>query len=135
MNRKAILSVLPRTAFVGYLIALTVLLLIDDPKNYVAPPTLLEQFAHFISFFLLAWLAMAARWPASSWRVLVLLILYATATEFVQGLLGWRSCEWGDWFQDLLGIGTGFAGWRVFAMIISTSEASPTADKPPEHGG
>ncbi len=128
MNRKPIPSVLLKTAFVGYLIVLTVLLLIDKPENLLVPPMLLQRFAHFVSFFLLAWLAMAARWPAPSWGVLVLLILYAMATELLQGLVGWRSCEWGDWFQDVLGIGAGFAGWWLFAKISSATEASSTAD-------
>ena len=134
MNRKAILSVLLKTAFVGYLLVLTVLLLMDEPRTLVIPPTLLERFAHFISFFLLAWLALAARWPVPSWGVLVLLIFYAMATELLQGLVGWRSCEWADWVQDVLGIGAAFAGWRLFAMIGLASQASARADKPQEHG-
>ncbi len=134
MNRKPIPGVLLKTAFVGYLIVLTVLLLMDEPKRLVIPPTFLEQFAHFISFFLLAWLAMAARWPVPNWGVFVLLILYAMATELLQGLVGWRSCEWRDWVQDVLGIGAAFGGWWLFVMINSVAEASATADKPPQQG-
>lgn len=113
-----ILVVSVRACFIGYLIALTALLLTRDPTRLVgAPPTPLEAVVHLLSFTLLAFLAMAARWPGAVWGVVLLLAAYAAGTELLQGLVSGRTPEWGDWFQDVVGIAVGVALHRCWTVV------------------
>ena len=114
---------LTRLVCIGYLIFLTALLLVANPLQWFGmhgnAPGLLRMFmpaAHLLSLLVLAFLALAARWPVPRWAVALLLVLYAGITEIAQGFVPGRTAEWGDWFQDLAGIAAG----AVLCWIVAT---------------
>mgnify|MGYP000937130553 CR=1 FL=1 len=100
-----------RGLFVAYWALLTVSLLVPDPEQtfrirgfwhkLVVP---LLPYAHLISFFVLAVLALVVRWPAPRWVVVVVLIGYASATEIFQRYVPPRAPQLNDWWQDLGGV-------------------------------
>jgi hypothetical protein len=102
---------LMRIVCVAYLILLTALLLTGDPLRLVGVrgdvPWLLRMalpFAHLLSFFVLAILALTTQWPIPRWGVLVALVAYGALTEVLQGYTPKRTSEWRDWLQDVGGI-------------------------------
>jgi hypothetical protein len=108
-----------------YLIYLTALLLIADPRRLVVGHGDLPGFlrtlmpvAHLVSFWLLAVLALVARWPAPRWAITLLLIAYAGMTEVAQSMLPPRTAEWKDWIQDLAGIAIGAALCWIAAICL-----------------
>lgn len=112
----------------GYLIYLTALLLVADPRRLVVGHGDLPGFlrtltpvAHLMSFWLLTVLALMARWPAPRWAITVLLVVYAGMTEVAQSLLPPRTAEWGDWLQDLAGIAIGAGLCWVVAICFGAS--------------
>jgi len=112
---------LMRIACIGYMIFLTALLLASDPTRLVGREVAgilepLEPYAHFLSFFVLAVLVLATRWPIPRWMTFVFLVGYGGLTELVQGLV-WRHPDWKDWVQDVAGIAAGTAlCWTVAAL-------------------
>ena len=136
-NRRHVGS---RITFVAYLIFLTVLLLTRDPNKIIGMQAtlldLLRPFAHLLSFLVLGILAMAARWSAAFWAVLLGLVAYAAGTELLQGLVSQRTPEWVDWFQDVAGIAIGAvvyrlgeATWRHIQGSDDTREEEVPADQ------
>jgi hypothetical protein len=100
----------------GYVVFLTLLLWTADPSRMIGVhenlPWVLQRLlpaAHAISFAVLAVLALAPRWPASRWGVVLILVIYGGMTEIVQGLFPPRTPEWLDWLQDMCGIAAGAA--------------------------
>ena len=122
---------LMRVVCIAYLILLTVLLVAVDPLRWIgvrgtAPSMLrwLLPMAHLLSFWLLALLALTARWPAPRWAIGLVLVLYAGLTELGQGFLPWRTAEWGDWLQDVAGIGAAAVVCWVSSMIAGRGATS-----------
>lgn len=118
---------LMRFVCIGYLIFLTVLLLVADPLRFVSvhgqTPGVLRMllpWAHFLSFFVLVGLALTARWPVPRWAIAVFLVLYAGMTEVAQSLMPPRTAEWGDWLQDVIGIAVGASLCWMTAAIADT---------------
>jgi hypothetical protein len=116
-----------RVVCAGYVVFLTLLLLNSDPSRLLGMhgrlPSLLRMMlpaAHLISFVVLATLALAPRWPAPRWVIVLILVVYGGMTEIVQGFLPPRTPEWMDWFQDLGGIliGTAFC-WGLTVFLAS----------------
>ena len=109
--------------FVGYLIALTYLLVapkpLGDAHTHADLYSLLRgvgPLSHVLSFALLALLAFAARWLSAHWAVALCLIVYAGGTELLQAFIPRRHPELVDCLQNLLGIAIGglvysFAAW------------------------
>ena len=107
---------------IAYLLYLTGLLLSPQPERLVGGelPGFLHALmpaAHFLSFLVLAVLALSTRWPAPRWAVLVLMAAYGGMTEILQGFVPFRTPDWMDWFQDLAGIGVGAGLCWTAAMI------------------
>lgn len=105
-----------KTICLGYLIALTVLLVIKNPLAFLESSRAtrsidLAPAGHLFGFLLLAILTWAARWPISRWTVIGLLIAYALGTELLQAAIPWRSAEAADFLLDLMGIALGSAVW------------------------
>ncbi len=105
-----------RAVSVVYLVFLTMLLLTAYPSRLIGFPRELPLLlrwlmpgAHVLSFFVLAVLALGARWPAPAWAVVWALSLYGGMTEIAQGFLPPRTPRWTDWFQDVAGIAVGAA--------------------------
>lgn len=115
-----------RMLCIAYLIFLTALLLTSDPMRLIGAgevenaPLLLRvliTYAHLLSFAVLAVLALAARWPAPRWALVVLLVVYSGATEIAQSFLPPRTAEWLDWLQNLGGTAIGIAAcWSLSAV-------------------
>lgn len=112
---------LMRVVCIAYLMFLTALLLSSDPMRLVGVrenvPSLLRlllPLSHFLSFSVLAVLALMVRWPVPRWGIAVLLVLYGGMTEIAQRFTPVRTAEWQDWFQDLVGIAVG----AVFCWIV-----------------
>ena len=110
------MQALIRAVSVAYLAFLTLLLLTADPSRLIGCggglPWLLRSLmpvAHLLSFFMLAVLALSARWPAPAWGIVLVLSLYGGMTEITQGFLPPRTPRWTDWFQDVAGIAVGAA--------------------------
>jgi hypothetical protein len=108
------MQALIRVVSVAYLAFLTLLLWTADPSRLIGGEVswLLRSLlpvAHLVSFFVLAVLALSARWPAPAWGIVLVLSLYGGMTELVQGFTPHRRPEWGDWFQDVAGIAVGAA--------------------------
>jgi VanZ family protein len=113
-----------RLICIGYAAFLTFLLLTADPLWWIGMraglPQLVSMFfqaAHASSFFMLAVLALAARWPAPRWMIVALLVAYAGATEVAQIFLPPRTAEWQDWILDLVGIAVGAGACWTVALI------------------
>ena len=62
---------------------------------------------HLLCFTLLAALAFLSRSKMPSWAVLLLLVIAAVGTEFLQGWVPMRTPEMADCLQNLAGIGLG----------------------------
>jgi hypothetical protein len=101
------------------------LLLASDPSRWIGVhgnlPYLLRMLlpvAHGLSFFVLAVLALAARWPVPRWGIVLFLMIYGGATEIIQSLVPSRMSDWLDWLQDIGGIAVGAAlCWGVASLI------------------
>jgi hypothetical protein len=113
-----------RVVCIAYWIFLTALLLTSDPMRMIGVredvPMLLRWLlpeSHFLSFLVLAVLALMVRWPAPRWGITLLLVLYAGMTEAAQSLTPARTAEWADWLQDLGGIVAGAAFCWFVAMV------------------
>lgn len=122
-SRQAVVfSVCMRTAFVVYLIALTVLLLTRDPMKVVRVQPLLLRLlspvAHLLSFLGLGLLALATRWPLAPWVVVLSLAAYGGGTEILQGFVAGRTPELVDWLQDVAGIAMSVAVYRLGAVVM-----------------
>ncbi len=126
-NRRTLRNWLARTVFAVYLAVLTALLLMQDPVS--SDPTGIlnaslavpNPVAHLLSFWILAVLAFASRPPARGWVVILLLCVYATGTELLQGFVPGRTPEWTDWFQDLAGVALGAV---CFAAVLVYGEST-----------
>lgn len=116
----AVFNACIRTVFVVYLVALTVLLLTQDPTKVVrVQPLLLKLLSpvsHLLSFLVLGLLALATRWPVARWVVVLSLAAYGGGTEILQGLVSRRTPEWADWLQDVAGIAMSVAVYRLGAV-------------------
>lgn len=117
-----------KTLCVGYVVALTFLLLGEQPLHFLEVPAstacLLREFAplaHGVSFFLLTVVVLAARWPVSRLILVLFLASYALATEILQGLVPARTPELVDMVRNLGGIVAGAAvwwlGWGAFRAV------------------
>jgi hypothetical protein len=148
---------LMKTAFFGYLVFLTALLLVRDPMELVGShdrgPWLLQvlmPWAHLMSFAVLAVLGLMVRWPLPRWLVAVLLILYGGMMEIAQSYLPPRTADWEDWLQDVAGVivgsvlcwmaavtASGLRGWQEEAekcMPVAASGDWKTAQDPISRG-
>jgi len=121
-----------RVVAIAYLIFLTMLLWTSDPSRLVSwhgqLPWVLRRLlpvAHLLSFGVLSFLMLSARWPVPRWGVVLVLVLYAGVTEIVQGFLPPRTPEWGDWFQDIAGVALGAAlCWTAAKWIARRRRSS-----------
>ena len=100
-----------RLVCLGYLLLLTVLLLVPDPLALlgirVIPGTGGGPGTHFLLFTLLAVMVMACR---LAWRKTVLaalLVTHALTAELLQSLVPMRSVQLGDLIENLLGLAAG----------------------------
>ncbi len=62
---------------------------------------------HLAAFTILTLLVCSARWPKSIGWPVVILLVYAVATESLQALVPPRSVELKDYLENLLGIAIG----------------------------
>jgi hypothetical protein len=115
-----------RVACLGYVVFLTLLLLVKDPSGLIGCrsglPWLLRQAmpsAHLMSFLVLAVLAIVPRWPVPRWAIFLMLAAYGGMTEIIQGCIPPRTPEWQDWFQDLGGLALGAAVCWAVALLIA----------------
>jgi VanZ family protein len=126
-----------------YLILVTLLLLSPDPAKLVPYQSVwaivawLAPWAHFLAFFSLTLLALAPRWPAPRWAVVLILALYAGGTELAQKMSPTRAAEWKDWFQDLGGVALGaVVCWLAFLLtdaFVRAWRRRHPVDAPSEH--
>lgn len=110
----------------AYWLALTVLLLVPNPfallgltrlKGHGIP----NRGVHFTAFLLLTLVTRGVQSKkARLWPVLVVLVLYAVATETLQLAVVGRTVELPDYFENLLGIA---AGVLVSVLWRSRGEA------------
>ncbi len=112
-----------RVVCLAYGVVLTLLLVTDVSQWFGANGNglrwirMIYPIAHLLSFFLLAVLALAARWPVPRWVLAPLLALYGAATEIVQVFVPRRTPDWADWIQDVSGIVLGVAFCWGVAML------------------
>lgn len=123
--RRAV-DLLLKVACLGYLLALSLMLLCEDPLRplHVRAGLLawlrpLAPVAHLLGFLALTVLAMAARWATSRWLTVVLLLAYAGGTELLQGCVAGRSPEGVDLLQNSAGIALGLAIWRLVTNLAT----------------
>lgn len=128
-----------KRVFVGYLIALTYLLVapkpLGDAHTHADLYALLRgvgPLSHVLSFALLALLAFATRWPAGRWAVTLCLIVYAGGTELLQTFMPGRHPEFVDCLQNLLGITIGglvysFAAWARRGIELNKARKQRTS--------
>ncbi len=110
--------------FLGYLVALTVFLLIPRPEQHLSADfkdllrevffIYIDPIAHLLCFTLLGFLASLIPWRWGRLTMLSLLATYGTLTEIIQHFIPTRTAEWSDLVQDLLGILAGMAAASVF---------------------
>jgi hypothetical protein len=114
-----------RVVCIGYVVFLTLLLLSANPSRLLGihgdlPRALraVLPVAHVVSFWVLAMLALAPRWPVPRWGIVLILAVYGGMTEIIQGFMPSRTPEWMDWFQDLGGIVAGAAiCWAIATLV------------------
>ena len=123
-----------RKLVIAYWLLLTAALLVRDPWSWLpgeeetsAAFSWLEPGVHFLAFLSLAFVAFSVRWPIARRWLVLWLVLYAAATEVVQGFVG-RRPELVDFCQDLLGI---VAGAAVVWLVQRKSKLSPPTPFPP----
>jgi VanZ family protein len=126
-----------RLVFFGYLVSLTVLLLVKDPLRLMgmrgegaAFLDAFMPFAHLLSFFLLTALALIIRWPIPRWIMAILLAMYGGLTEIAQSFLPPRTAEWRDWLQDLAGIAIGAV--VCWGLALAAGALAGSGQKPGE---
>ena len=143
MTMSSAIRIWLRGLSVGYLVLLTILLLVPDPMGVLRPErglyglvAWLMPSAHFLAMGALSLLMMAARWPLPSWSLILLLVAYAAGTEGLQGLVPARTSSLADIAQNLAGIAAGLAVWLVAAMVVerrrSTGSRGPAANDVPK---
>ena len=100
-----------KTLCVGYLIALTVLLVTSQPLAFVPRQSELHMLVHAVgpvshlsSFAILALLAWAAQWPLPQWGIVAFLVSYGMGTELGQHFVPHRTPELADFLQNVVGI-------------------------------
>jgi len=83
-----------------------------------------DKLIHFGGFFVLAGLAILARWQPSTRILIALLLGYAALTEILQHFIPGRSFSVFDWLADALGIvlavGMGSYGFARISMLSSS---------------
>lgn len=119
MASRGIISV--RMACLAYVVLLTPALLLQNPFRVgLDYESVLRQWyqqwvsplAHLLAFTALGVLCVASRWRIGLGTMLVLLTLYAVATEALQLVIPGRTPEWNDLLQNLAGIGlAGLCTW------------------------
>ena len=111
-----------RIGFILYWLALTFLLLVYNPfefapidEEFVEDGFGIGMDAHVLTFLLLAVLGMASRFRRP-WMWAGIFVLYAGATEYLQGFTG-RCCDLADFINNLLGLAFGLAGWFITILL------------------
>jgi len=110
-----------RTCCLAYGSLLTAALLGQNPLGWLhGQPTLVQTYRfteplmHFGCFVMLTLACLLARWAVPRRITLMLLAIYAMATELLQGLVPGRTPEVADLLQNLGGIGVGLVlAWAV----------------------
>jgi len=116
-----------RTISLVYLAFLTVLLIVRNPLYWFQAAELESAFqlvgfiAHFVTFSILGWLMLQARWPLAPLALFALLVLYAGATELIQSPIPNRSPEWLDFAQDVAGLALGMTLCWVWQRVWTRS--------------
>jgi hypothetical protein len=88
--------------------------------------------AHFLSFSLLAVLSLVARWPWPRWATVVVLVVYAGASEMAQRYVPPRTPDILDWLQDLAGIAAGaLVCWAAASLTAALLMARAGAYRAP----
>jgi hypothetical protein len=120
-----------RLACAAYWAFLTVLLLVPDPlallglkRTVTGAP---ERGPHFLFFLTLALLAYAARWTISRTKLLLLLLIYATAVELFQWFVPRRTVRWLDYLENLVGLFLGAAVYWMVARLLAPRRHSTSA--------
>lgn len=117
-----------------YLGLLTVLLVVRNPldlfgrQEYVVEAFRLVGFiVHFVTFGLLGWLMLAARWNVRGELLFAGLIVYAGLTELVQFAVPGRTPDLFDFAQDVAGLAVGALAWwasqRFFVRGVDWRES------------
>ncbi len=133
---------LVRTLCGVYVLLLTALLLLPDPKGLLASLLGLDHLPsgtpggigeHFVFFTLLATLVLFSRLPWSPAVIAALLLGYAIGLECMQYLSPSRSVELRDFAENLLGLTAGTIVWRYLGKPASSAtDGDPPDVDPPE---
>lgn len=111
--------------FVLSCIFITILSLL--PGSYLPPQTfkIWDKAQHAGAFLLLSLMALHV-FPKRTDTVVCGLLLYGAAIEVAQSATGWRYGDWQDLLADVVGIGAGFAVWRLQKRFFCVrKEATP----------
>lgn len=128
------ITALARVAAAVYLLVLTLALLLQNPFKMMAGgeeqardwfQAYLSPLAHFLCFLPLGFLFFAARWRLSKIQLLLLLLVYAIATEILQGWIPNRTPELIDAIQDFAGLAAGVALYKFAAWARLLPSAQP----------
>ena len=122
-----------------YWLALTVFLIVPDPAG-VLRMRRIPRFPwgdagiHLAAFTVLTLLVCSARWPKPVGWPVVILLVYAVATESLQALVPPRTVELKDYAENLLGIAVGsILYWclrRALPRAGAEGPRSESADTP-----
>jgi VanZ family protein len=99
------------------LCALAVLVLSLLPPATPLPSTGWDKSNHLLGFAVLAWLGLRA-YPRRIAAVLLGLIVYGGVIEVLQSFTPYRFADWIDLVADGLGVGMGYAVWRLAARFF-----------------
>ena len=116
-----------RMCCVGYGSLLTAALLGQNPLRWLqGQPALVQTYhfteplMHFGCFVLLTVACLLARWSAPRRVTLMMLAIYAMATELLQSLVPGRTPEFVDLLQNFSGIGVGLIlAWMIMKALPS----------------
>lgn len=136
-----------RTISLVYLAFLTLLLVVRNPLDWFGQQELIVTafqlvgfIVHFVTFVILAFLMLMARWPLQNTVLIGLLAVYAAFTELIQGPIPNRCPQWGDFIQDLGGLAVGAVLWLIatrwfFSLREARITSSPADDSEPGISG
>lgn len=86
------------------IIMITILHVVPFPSVELESMNSIDKVIHIVIFYIAGlWFLLMVK-KNQYILVIILLIIYSLAMEFLQNILSYRSFEWSDWLSDIFGL-------------------------------